>query len=64
MCNLPYHSSERKTLHVRCFAVRDDAGAYLGTLEMTQNITGIKKIERARRLSIGSRRVRSSVKAR
>jgi hypothetical protein len=39
-----------KTLHIRYFAVRDDAGQYLGTLEMTQDITEIKKIEGERRL--------------
>ncbi len=50
MCNLPYHSSGRKTLHVRYFAVCDDAGACLGTLEMAQDITGIKTIEGERRL--------------
>lgn len=39
-----------KTLHIRYFAVRDDKGAYLGTLEVTQDITEIKKIEDERRL--------------
>lgn len=40
----------KKTLHIRYFAVRDEAGAYLGTLEVTQDITDIKKIEGERRL--------------
>ena len=39
-----------KMLHIRYFAVRDDKGAYMGTLEVTQDITEIKKIEGERRL--------------
>jgi len=40
---------ERK-VYIRYFAVRDKAGKYLGTLEATQDITGIKRIEGERRL--------------
>jgi len=40
---------ERK-VYIRYFAVRDKAGRYLGTLEATQNITQIKKIEGEKRL--------------
>jgi PAS domain S-box-containing protein len=40
---------ERK-VYIRYFAVRDKAGKYLGTLEATQDITGIKKIEGEKRL--------------
>jgi len=40
---------ERK-VYIRYFAVRDKAGNYLGTLEATQNITEIKKIEGEKRL--------------
>jgi PAS domain S-box-containing protein len=40
---------ERK-VHIRYFAVRNKAGRYLGTLEVTQDITGIKKIEGEKRL--------------
>jgi len=40
---------ERK-VYIRYFAVRDKAGKYLGTLEATQDITEIKKIEGERRL--------------
>jgi len=40
---------ERK-VYIRYFAVRDKAGRYLGTLEATQDITGIKQIEGERRL--------------
>ncbi|HPD56319.1 MAG TPA: DUF438 domain-containing protein [Smithellaceae bacterium] len=39
-----------RTLHIRYFAVRNDAGKYLGTLEVTQDITDIKRIEGERRL--------------
>ena len=41
--------AERK-VHIRYFAVRDKAGRYLGTLEATQDITEIKKIEGEKRL--------------
>ncbi len=40
---------ERK-IYIRYFAVRDKAGRYLGTLEATQDITEIKKIEGEKRL--------------
>jgi PAS domain S-box-containing protein len=40
---------ERK-VYIRYFAVRDEEGRYLGTLEATQDITEIKKIEGERRL--------------
>jgi DUF438 domain-containing protein len=36
--------------HIRYFAVRDKTGKYLGTMEVTQDITDIKKIEGERRL--------------
>jgi PAS domain S-box-containing protein len=39
-----------KKVYIRYFAVRDQAGGYLGTLEATQDITEIKKIEGERRL--------------
>jgi uncharacterized protein len=39
-----------KTILIKYFPVRDKAGAYCGTLEVTQDITGIKKIEGERRL--------------
>jgi len=34
-----------KTVYIRYFAVRDDAGTYLGCLEVTQDIAPIKKLE-------------------
>ena len=40
---------ERK-IYIRYFAVRDKAGRYLGTLEATQDITEIKRIEGQKRL--------------
>jgi len=39
-----------KSVYIRYFAVRDKAGRYLGTLEATQDITQIKKIEGEKRL--------------
>jgi DUF438 domain-containing protein len=37
-------------VHIRYFAVRDAEGAYLGTLEVTQDATGIRELEGERRL--------------
>jgi DUF438 domain-containing protein len=37
-------------VHIRYFAVRDASGAYLGTLEVTQDITRLRKLEGERRL--------------
>ena len=39
-----------RVIHIRYFAVRDKNGKYLGTLEVTQDITDIKKIEGEKRL--------------
>jgi len=39
-----------RKVYIRYFAVRDKAGQYLGTLEITQDITEIKKIEGEKRL--------------
>ena len=41
---------KEKKVYIRYFAVRDKAGKYLGTLEATQDITEIKKIEGEKRL--------------
>jgi len=41
---------EERKVYIRYFAVRDKAGRYLGTLEATQDITEIKKIEGEKRL--------------
>jgi DUF438 domain-containing protein len=39
-----------KFLHIRYFAVRDGGGAYRGTLEVSQDVTGIRSLEGERRL--------------
>jgi PAS domain S-box-containing protein len=39
-----------RLIHIRYFAVRDKTGKYLGTMEVTQDLTDIKKIEGERRL--------------
>ena len=37
-------------IHIRFFAVRDDRGNYLGTLEVAQDVTEIRKLEGEKRL--------------
>jgi len=39
-----------KFIHIRYFAMRDEAGKYRGTLEVTQDISGIRQLEGERRL--------------
>ncbi|MEM2874808.1 MAG: PAS domain-containing protein [Candidatus Hadarchaeales archaeon] len=39
-----------RTIYIRYFAVRDPSGEYLGCLEVTQDITEIRKIEGEKRL--------------
>lgn len=39
-----------RLIHIRYFAVRDKSGKYLGTMEVTQDLTDIKKIEGEKRL--------------
>ncbi|NIU38596.1 PAS domain-containing protein [Candidatus Bathyarchaeota archaeon] len=39
-----------RTIHIRYFPVRDQNGKYVGTLEVTQDITKLKKIEGEKRL--------------
>jgi len=41
---------EEKFIYIRYFAIRDENGGYLGTLEVTQDITDIKKLEGEKRL--------------
>jgi len=37
-------------VYIRYFPIRNDKGEYLGTLEVSQNITGLKKLEGEKRL--------------
>ncbi len=37
-------------IHIRYFAVRDPSGRYRGTLEVSQDVTGIRRLEGERRL--------------
>jgi DUF438 domain-containing protein len=39
-----------RLIHIRYFAVRDKNGKYLGTMEVTQDLTDLKKIEGQKRL--------------
>ena len=39
-----------RKIYIRYFSVRDKAGKYLGTLEVTQDITDIQKIKGEKRL--------------
>jgi DUF438 domain-containing protein len=43
-------SHQDKFVHIRYFAVRDQRGAYLGTLEVTQDLTRLRALEGERRL--------------
>jgi len=41
---------EGRLIYIRYFAVRDKEGKYLGTIEVTQDITEIKRLEGEKRL--------------
>lgn len=41
---------EGRMIHVRYFPVRDKAGAYLGTMEVVQDVTGIRALQGQKRL--------------
>lgn len=41
---------DNRIIHIRYFAVRDKDGKYLGTMEVSQDITDLKKIEGEKRL--------------
>jgi DUF438 domain-containing protein len=41
---------ERRFIHIRYFALRDERGDYQGTLEVTQDVTDIRRLESERRL--------------
>jgi DUF438 domain-containing protein len=40
----------KKFVYIRYFAVRDEGGSYIGTLEVSQDLTEIKKLEGEKRL--------------
>jgi hypothetical protein len=44
---IPLHD---RFVHIRYFAVRDAAGKYLGTLEVTQDLTKLRALTGERRL--------------
>jgi uncharacterized protein len=44
----PEHGS--RFIHIRYFAVRDEQGKFHGTIEVTQDVTDIRKLEGERRL--------------
>lgn len=46
----PQPGQESQFIHIRYFAVRDPQGKFLGTLEVTQNVTDIRKLQGERRL--------------
>ncbi len=37
-------------IHIRYFAVRDNSGKYRGTLEVSQDVTGIRALSGQKRL--------------
>jgi DUF438 domain-containing protein len=39
-----------KLVYIRYFAVRNSRGEYLGCMEVTQDVTGIKKLKGEKRL--------------
>jgi PAS domain S-box-containing protein len=41
---------DNRIIHIRYFAVRDKDGKYLGTMEVSQDVTDLKKIEGEKRL--------------
>ena len=42
--------SDGKFIYIRYFAIRDEDGNYEGTLEVSQEVTGIRALEGERRL--------------
>jgi DUF438 domain-containing protein len=49
-CESFWIETKGKFLHIRYFAVRDEAGQYLGTLEVSQEVTEIRGLEGEKRL--------------
>jgi DUF438 domain-containing protein len=46
----PTPELESQMIHIRYYAVRDANGKFFGTLEVTQNVTDIRKLQGERRL--------------
>ncbi len=46
----PTPEQASQMIHIRYYAVRDPKGKFLGTLEVTQNVTGIRALEGERKL--------------
>jgi uncharacterized protein len=46
----PAQDQESQMIHIRYYAVRDASGKFYGTLEVTQNVTEIRKLQGERRL--------------
>jgi hypothetical protein len=41
---------KERFIHIRYYAVRGESGEYLGTLEVSQDVTGIRALEGEKRL--------------
>jgi DUF438 domain-containing protein len=41
---------DERLIHIRYFALRDKSGKYMSTVEVTQDLTKIKKIQGEKRL--------------
>lgn len=41
---------KQQFIHIRYFAVRDETGAYKGTIEVSQDVTEIRDLKGERRL--------------
>jgi PAS domain S-box-containing protein len=48
--NLPFADGKRRRILIEFFALRDEAGKYLGCMECTQDIEEIRNLEGERRL--------------
>ena len=46
----PTKDQESQMIHIRYYAVRDEKGKFLGTMEVTQNVTGIRGLQGERKL--------------
>ena len=46
----PTKDQQSQMIHIRYYAVRDEKGKFLGTMEVTQNVTGIRGLQGERKL--------------